>query len=146
MWLASGATYRRLGHDPMRRREQVGLQPCGDRGEHRRAERRSVDDRRDRDRQAREVGADLRPDPTARAAAEQEDRADRDGHLAQPLEHVAHREGAALEHRAREMPAAVGGGDAVEAAARGRDPFRRHRPAQRRQEGDAAAAGRRGRG
>ncbi len=102
-----------------------------------RAHRRGVAHHRDLGRKPGAVGADLRPEPAFRAAAEQQQRLHRHGHLAQPLDHVAHGEGAALEQSARHVTRAMRRSQPVEAATRRGDPFRRHGAAQCRQERDA---------
>ena len=96
--------------------------------------------------EADDIGAELRPNAAARAAAEHEHVARGEAERDQAIDDVAAREREALEHGAGDVRAVVAGGEPVQAAARVRAPHRRHRAGERRDERHALRAGGHARG
>ena len=123
---AVGLDAARIGAEQASRRGEVRDQPAGNGGQHRRAHRRAVDAAGNLDRPAGDIGPHLRPEPAPGTAAQQQQRSRLDPHLREMIDHVAHGEAAALQHRADQMAAAMCGRQTIETAAGVGQPFRGH--------------------
>ena len=125
---------------------EVRERAVGDAREHRRARARRALAEHGPHRAVRDIGLDLQPQRGARAAADDADLVARELERGEPVDDVAQRVGAALEHRARQVRGVVAEREPGEAPAHAAVPARRGRARERGEEERAVRAGRGERG